>query len=140
MPAPWPGVVYFAVVFGAGFVLGPIRVLWLVPLVGVRAAELIEAPLMLVVIVLAARQVVRRCRVPADARSRALVGLVALLLLVLAELGLAFAMLGLSPVAYVASRDVVAGPVHAASLLFFAVAPWLVVRQPAAGTTSDPRT
>ena len=62
---PWPGVLYFAVVFGTGFVLGPIRMLWLVPRVGARTAELLEAPVMLVAIVLLARWVVRRCRVPA---------------------------------------------------------------------------
>lgn len=53
-------VVYFALVFGAGFVLGPIRILFLVPRFGVRLAELMEFPVMLVVIVLAARWLVRR--------------------------------------------------------------------------------
>ena len=48
-------VVYFALVFGTGFVLGPIRILFLVPRFGVRVAELMEFPVMLVVIVLAAR-------------------------------------------------------------------------------------
>jgi hypothetical protein len=37
-------------VFGTGFVLGPIRVLWAVPRLGERVAELMEAPLMLVAI------------------------------------------------------------------------------------------
>jgi len=49
------GVLYFAVVFGAGFILGPIRLLWAVPRFGPRIAELMEMPIMLVVIVVAAR-------------------------------------------------------------------------------------
>jgi hypothetical protein len=48
------GVVYFAVVFGTGFVLGTIRTLWIVPRLGVRAAELLETPFMVVAIVLTA--------------------------------------------------------------------------------------
>ena len=49
------GVIYFAFVFGAGFVLGAIRTLWVVPRVGTRLAELMEAPIMLVVTIIAAR-------------------------------------------------------------------------------------
>ena len=41
--------VYFALVFGAGFVLGPIRILLVVPRLGGRIAELIEFPVMLLV-------------------------------------------------------------------------------------------
>jgi hypothetical protein len=51
---------YFTLVFGTGFVLGPVRVLWAVPRFGIRAAELMEAPLMLMAMVLAARWTVRR--------------------------------------------------------------------------------
>jgi hypothetical protein len=53
------GVLYFVVVVVAGFVLGTIRTLWLVPHVGTRMAELMEAPHMLVVTVMAARWTVR---------------------------------------------------------------------------------
>jgi hypothetical protein len=51
------GILYFAFVFGAGFVLGPIRLLRIVPQVGTRMAELLEMPVMLVVIIAAARLV-----------------------------------------------------------------------------------
>jgi len=49
------GALYFVFVFGAGFVLGTIRTLWVVPHVGTRMAELVEAPLMIVVTIMAAR-------------------------------------------------------------------------------------
>jgi hypothetical protein len=45
---------YFAVVFGAGFVLGPFRILWVVPRLGTRMAELLEAPVMFVITIVAA--------------------------------------------------------------------------------------
>jgi hypothetical protein len=41
------GLIYFAIVFGAGFVLGTIRTLWVVPRLGTRMAELMETPIML---------------------------------------------------------------------------------------------
>ena len=55
---------YFALVFGTGFVLGPVRLLWAVPRFGIRAAELMEMPIMLVVTIVAARWVIRRLGVP----------------------------------------------------------------------------
>ena len=58
------GVLYFALVFGAGFALGTIRVLWIVPELGTRLAELMEAPFMLIVTIAPARWVVRRLGVP----------------------------------------------------------------------------
>jgi len=43
------GVLYFALVFGAGFALGTIRTLWTAPSFGTRTAELMEMPIMLAV-------------------------------------------------------------------------------------------
>lgn len=51
------GLLYFTVVFAAGFVLGTIRTLW----VASRTAELVEAPIMLALSIVAARCIVRRC-------------------------------------------------------------------------------
>lgn len=102
--------VYFALVFGAGFVLGSMRVPFLVPRLGVRFAELLEMPVMLVVVVVAACYVIRRYALAARP-ARLLVGTLALSLLVSAELLLAFAMTGASPSAYIASRDPVSGTV-----------------------------
>jgi hypothetical protein len=56
------GALYFAAVFAAGFVLGTIRTLLIVPRFGVRTAELMEAPIMFVVTILSASWVTRRLR------------------------------------------------------------------------------
>lgn len=58
------GALYFALVFGAGFVLGTVRTLWIVPRVGAMTAEMLESPVMLVVTIVAARWAVLRLEVP----------------------------------------------------------------------------
>ena len=121
-----PGAIYFSLVFAVGFVLGTIRVLVVVPLLGERAAELLEAPLMLLASFLAARWVVRRFRLPPGARCRLPVGLVALTFLLVAELLVVFLIRGLTLEEYMASRDPVAGAVYLVSLAVFALMPWLV--------------
>ena len=58
------GGTYFVLLFGAGFILGPLRILFVVPRVGERIAELIEAPVMLIVMIVAAKWVLRKFRIP----------------------------------------------------------------------------
>ena len=122
------GLVYFALVMGAGFLLGMVRVPFLVPRLGERVAELIEMPLMLVVIGLSARFVVRRFALPPTASVRLKVGFLALALAVCAELLLAMALQGQSVRAYIASRDPVSGSVYLAMLGLFALMPLILAR------------
>lgn len=117
---------YFVLVFGAGFAIGVLRVLWLLPRYGARSAELIEMPFMLLAIVLAARHVVRRCALPARAGVRLSVGWLAFALMGCAEFSFAWLLQGLSPACYVASRDPVSGSVYLALLVLFALLPWLL--------------
>lgn len=128
------GTCYFALVFGAGFLLGMIRVPLLVPRLGVRAAELIEMPIMAIVIVLAARYVVRSFAVPWHVGIRAAVGAVALVLLLAVEFTVVLRLQGLTLADYAASRDPVAGTVYLLMLGVFAVMPLLVVR----GRSAEP--
>jgi hypothetical protein len=114
---------YFAIVFGAGFVFGTVRVMWLVPMVGVRVAELAEIPLMLAVIVIAARSVNRRFLTGRDRYSRLIVGVMALVLLLLAELILGVMFLGLTPTDVFLGRDPVSGTGYYLSLCAFALMP-----------------
>jgi len=120
------GLVYFALVFAAGFVLGAIRVPLLEPRFGERAAQLIEMPIMLAVVYLAAGRVVRR----GVAGERWLaVGGVALGLLVAAELLLVVALSEEGLAADLAGRDPVAGAAYLVSLVLFALMPWWRARR-----------
>lgn len=118
------GFVYFLLVFGAGFALALIRIPYLVPRFGVRTAELIEAPVMVLVILLASRSLARR-NPQLGRRARLASGCTAFLLLVAAELGVAYFSGVRSPSDYIAARDPISGSVYLASLVFFAVAPAL---------------
>ncbi len=123
------GILYFALVFGAGFVLGPIRVFWAVPRFGTRIAELMEAPIMFAVVVVAARWMVRRLAVPPAPSSRLGMGFVALGLLLVAEITLGYLLWGLSITKLIATRDPVSGSVYYALLGVFAVMPFLLARK-----------
>jgi hypothetical protein len=123
------GLVYFLIVFGAGFALAFIRLPFLVPRFGVRTAELMETPVMLAVIVWASWRLARQN--PTLGRPlRLAAGLFAFILLVVAELLVAVLLGARSPSEYIASRDPVSGSVYLASLVFFAVAPALWSRRP----------
>jgi hypothetical protein len=122
-------VLYFAIVFGTGFVLGTIRVLWVVPRLGERVAELIETPLMSIATILAARWTVRRFGVASFPNESLVIGLIALGFLLVAELSVVLGLRGLSLAEYIESRDPVSGAVYVLMLGAFALMPWLVARR-----------
>jgi len=122
------GVLYFTVVFGAGFVLGPIRILWVVPRLGTRMAELLEAPILFVITIVSARWVVRKLAVPPTPAKRPGMGGIGLSLMLVAEFTLVLWLRGLSIREYFASRDPVAGSVYYALLGVFALMPLLEAR------------
>ena len=123
------GVSYFALVFAAGFVLGIIRTLWIVPRVGARTAELMETPIMFAVTVLAARWVARRLLLPPTVATRLGFGFVALGLLLITEFTVVLWLRGLTIREYLAGRDPVAGTAYLIMLVVFALMPLLVVRR-----------
>ncbi len=123
------GVIYFALVFGAGFVLGTIRVLILAPRMEARYAELIEIPVMLVVIYLSAKYVVSSMQ-PLQARLPYLItGLGALLLLLVLEFTLVLGMRQMSLDQYLESRDEWAFAAYILSLIIFALMPLFLGKQ-----------
>jgi hypothetical protein len=118
--------VYFVWVFGAGFLLGVIRVLLLVPRVGVRYAELIEAPIMLVITIGSAGWVVKRFEVSPHMIYRLTMGMFALAILIAMEFTVVLAVRGLTLSQYFNQRDPVSGTVYYLLLLAFALMPSLI--------------
>ncbi len=120
---------YFAIVFGAGFVLGAIRVTVLVPRFGARVSELSEMPVMFTVIYLSARLVVRKYAMTASPGTALRAGALALLFLLASEFALAVVLADRSLAQYVASKDPVSGSVYVALLVVYAVMPWFLIRK-----------
>ncbi len=122
------GVIYFAIVFGAGFVLGPIRILFVAPRFGDRTAELLEAPIMLAVIILAARWVIQYLSVASSFSNRLGMGLLGLGLMLVAEFTFVRWIRGISVKDYLKTRDRISGAVYYLMLVVFAVMPAIVRR------------
>ena len=122
------GVLYFAIVFGAGFVLGVIRYTLIAPRVGARIAELAEAPVMITVSYFAARFLVSKFALPYSVPLRLTMGLTGLFLMLIAEFGIVLWLRSASFSEYLATRDPLTTVVYYISLLIFAAMPLVVER------------
>jgi hypothetical protein len=121
------GALYAIIVFLIGFILGTIRVLLVVPRLGETAAVIIEAPIMLAASWFVCRWCVDRLDIRRSVPARSLMGLVALLVLMSAEVGLG-AVLGRSLVAQFAAYGSAAGAIGLAAQVVFATFPVTQIR------------
>src|SRR5882724_10136117 len=88
---------YFGVVFGSGFLLGPIRVVWLEPRLGLLVATACEAPFLLMAMLVAARWVPRVLNIRREPKTLILVGIGALVLLQIADFTVGVWLRGVTP-------------------------------------------
>lgn len=119
------GFIYFAMVLGAGFILGMVRVPFLVPRIGERWAELAEMPIMAVVIFFSAGSLLRRFPDISTPGRSLVAGFLALLLTVATELALATVLQDRTLAEFIGSRDKTSGSVYIALLIVFAFMPRL---------------
>jgi hypothetical protein len=119
-------VLYSAVVFSVGFLLGPIRVLWLEPRVGPLVAVLCEAPFILVAMMAAARWAPGAAGLQRRLVPLLLTGAGALALQQVADLGVGILLRGVSPADQLAHFTRPEGQVYALLLLAFAIMPLLL--------------
>ncbi|MEW5964426.1 MAG: hypothetical protein AB1749_12770 [Pseudomonadota bacterium] len=120
------GVVYFALVYLAGFVLGPLRELIMVPQVGRPLAVLVEAPLMIAAMWLALRWVVPRLNVLDRTGPRLVMGLAGFAVLVVAEAAMSVLLRGWTLSQWLGHFDTIEGTISLGLFLLFAAMPMLV--------------
>jgi hypothetical protein len=119
---------YFLVVFGVGFLVGPVRVLYVEPRVGTIAAVMLEAPILLVAMVMGARYAVRWSGVPWSTSALLSVGVIALALQQIADVAVAVLLRGMSVGDHLRQFATTPGMIYAALLFAFAVMPSLLGR------------
>jgi hypothetical protein len=122
------GVIYFLLVFAVGWVLGPIRELWVVPRFGRMIGVFLEAPIMLIAMIISARWVIRRFDVPGTLRTTISMGLVAVGILTVAEIAGVLWVRRLSLQEYLGSLVTAPGVISLIMFLLFAAMPTLVTR------------
>jgi hypothetical protein len=88
---------YFGSVFGVGFLLGPMRVLWLEPRFGPFIATACEAPFLLMAMLVAARWVPCVFNIRRDPKTLVLVGIGSLALLQIADFTVGFWLRSITP-------------------------------------------
>lgn len=120
------GTIYFLVAVGAEFVLEVIRLQVVALHVGERLAEMLEIPNVLLATIIGARWVVDRFTLPPLPGIRLSVGLVALILLLIAEGTVILPIHGLSVSEYLATQDPVVGIAPLGALGVLTVMPFLV--------------
>jgi len=129
------GVIYLLLVFAVGWILGPIRELWAVPHSWSHLGLLSEAVIMLIAMVVAARWVIRRFHVSRTLPATISMGIVAIGLLLPAEIVGIHWVRGRSVRDYLTGFLTAPGVVSLLMFLLFAAMPTLVTR---AGSVSRP--
>jgi hypothetical protein len=127
---------YFILVFGAGILIGAVRVLAMDPALGARNAELAEAPFLLVIILLSAWIASGACA-ECDLRSFVGISAAATVLLLLADLSVGMRFRGLTPAEIFLGRDPVSAAIYYGLLATYAVAPVLFAALRRRGRPSD---
>jgi hypothetical protein len=119
------GLLYVALVFGLGFVVGTLRVLVVEPRFGATGAVLVELPVMLAASWLACGFALRRPPVPPAPSARLLMGAVAFAVLMALELAVSVLGFGRTPTQHLATYREADKLLGLAAQLAFAAFPLL---------------
>ncbi|ANP46778.1 hypothetical protein [Candidatus Viadribacter manganicus] len=127
--ALYAALIYFALVFVVGLILGPARVLWLEPWLGRAIAVLLEAPFLVCAMWFAAPLSLRWGRVELGWARALWVGVLALVLQQVADLAVGFGLRGMTLTDQLTYFATPAGAIYAFTLVVFAIMPLMRMRR-----------
>ena len=119
------GAIYFAIVFAAAFAIGVVRTLWIAPSIGNVSAVLLELPIVLTISWFTSLHVTQWYHVAREPAPRAVMGIVAFLLLMVAEMALSVLLFGRSLADYLVSFTSASAQIGLAGQIGFALIPLL---------------
>jgi len=125
---------YFALVFAAGMLLGPARVIWLEPWLGNVIAVLIESPFLIAAMWFSARAAPTWLRVKAGWPDFLAMGVASLVLQQVADLAVGFGLRGMTLRDQLTHFTTPAGMIYAATLIVFALMPLIRMRRTGGST------
>ncbi len=123
------GTLYFALMLVSGWVIGPFREFLLIPLFGRITGLAAEAIIMIRAMVIVLQGINWLLEVPSTMGTRIMMSLVALSLLVPAEMVGAWLLRGQTPAEFLFPADALFAAVQCGLLLLFAILPLLVRRR-----------
>ncbi|HVY02343.1 MAG TPA: hypothetical protein VG983_01700 [Caulobacterales bacterium] len=118
--------IYFAIVFGAGLALGPMRVAWIEPWLGPTFAVLLEAPILVFFMSVGAQLAPHWAGVKGGWASYLAIGVLALVLQGIADLAVGFGLRGMTLADQAHYFTTPPGWIYAAALIVFALMPLIM--------------
>jgi hypothetical protein len=117
------GIAYFAAVFAMGFLLGVLRVFYVLPWIGETRAVMLELPVMLTGAWFVCRLLIARLKVPPLLRDRLSMGMLAFALILIAEVGVSMSLGGSTFAEHLASYRQLPAQLGAVAQLLTALYP-----------------
>ncbi|MBX3428321.1 MAG: hypothetical protein KF779_01935 [Hyphomonadaceae bacterium] len=127
---PYAAALYFALVFAAGVLLGPVRVIWIEPWLGNTLAVVLEAPFLIAAIWFASRAAPKWAGVSGGWTSFLMIGVVALIMQQIADLAVGFGLRGMTFQDQMQHFTTPAGMIYAVTLLIFTLMPLIRMWRP----------
>ena len=121
------GVLYFLVVFGVGFLMGPVREFVFLPQLGPTGAVLAETPVLLVAMVLGARWIIKRYALPQTIPGRLKMGTVGLLLVLAGDWFVGYFLRGWTTIQILQHYGTVPGAINIFLFMIYLLMPTLLI-------------